>query len=252
MHPLVFLLFGISIGAIGSFLGIGGGTIAVPVLYFIMGLEIHEAIALSTAMVFLTSISGGIAHKRAGNLDFRTSVLVSSPGLLTVILTSYSFPRMNPWILELAIGSCLLIASLRMFRQAISEKIGEKATFKRIDGKKAIALKLVLGLVVGGVVGMTGTGGGFVLVPAFTLLLGMEVRKAVGTSLVSFMPLAFFSTLAKLSQGFLNLSYALPLGIGVVMGAQLGARAVEIAKPWMIKLIFSLLLMGISLRLLLP
>ena len=81
-----------------------------------------------------------------------------------------------------------------------------------------------IGAAAGLLAGLLGVGGGVLLVPAYTGLLRLPAKRAVATSLVA---VAIFSVPAMITHavlGHINWSYALPLVVGVVPGAQVGAR----------------------------
>ena len=81
-------------------------------------------------------------------------------------------------------------------------------------------------------------GGGYALVPSFIYLLGSTVKIAVGTSLASFISMAVVSGAFKLYQGVVDVVAAIALGIGTILGAQIGARLIKIIPSWAIKAIF--------------
>jgi len=83
-------------------------------------------------------------------------------------------------------------------------------------------------LFVGIITGIVGLGGGYALVPSFIYLLNSPVKIAVGTSLASFISMAVVSGLFKLYQGVVNVMAAISLGIGTIVGAQIGAKLTKI------------------------
>src|SRR5215207_6545779 len=84
---------------------------------------------------------------------------------------------------------------------------------------------LVVGLAAGVLSGMFGIGGGVVIVPALTLLLSFDLNEATGTSLAALlMPVGIFAVLAYRRAGMLKFRIAVPVAIGLIFGAIVGAK----------------------------
>lgn len=113
-------------------------------------------------------------------------------------------------------------------------------------------LMLAAGLVgasilAGTVAGLLGVGGGIVLVPAMTGVLGVPMKRAVASSLVG---VAIFSIPALVTHavlGHIDWSYALPLMVGVVPGARLGARLTLRQSDRSVRRLFGLLVIVLAL-----
>jgi len=116
-----------------------------------------------------------------------------------------------------------------------------------IGDKMNKALFIFLGLLIGIAASFTGLGGGFLMVPIL-LFLGYEAQKAVGTS---FMAILIISTSALFAHGKLqNVDYRIGilLGIGGILGAQIGARLVEYVPTLIFKKIFAIILVFLAIR----
>jgi len=106
----------------------------------------------------------------------------------------------------------------------------------------------MIGFLVSIITGIVGLGGGYALVPSFIYLLNSPIKIAVGTSLASFISMAIVSGLFKLYQGVVDVMAAICLGIGTIIGAQIGARLTKIVPAWLIKSLFGLVFLYISLK----
>jgi hypothetical protein len=89
--------------------------------------------------------------------------------------------------------------------------------------------------------GLLGIGTGAILVPVFTILLGAQIKVAIGSSLACFMVNALISSAFKWSQGFVDLYVAVPLCLGTVLGANIGARLNRRFPPAVLKILFGVL-----------
>jgi uncharacterized membrane protein YfcA len=103
-----------------------------------------------------------------------------------------------------------------------------------------------IGVLAGIYSGFLGLGGGFVIVPALTRYLGMPVKRAIGTSLVTVAVLAIPGTITHYFLGHIDPLLALWLAVGVVPGAMIGARLTQGASDRTIRLAFALLLLGVG------
>ncbi len=110
----------------------------------------------------------------------------------------------------------------------------------------SIGLLALVGAGAGALAGLLGVGGGIVMMPAFTGLLKLPMRLAVGSSLVA---VAIFSVPALITHtllGNIDWRFALPLVVGVVPGAQVGARLTLGASDALIRRLFGALLLIVS------
>ncbi|MDI9645886.1 MAG: sulfite exporter TauE/SafE family protein [Archaeoglobales archaeon] len=126
---------------------------------------------------------------------------------------------------------------------------GLEKNFREARGQEeSKKLKLAIGFLVGIVTGLTGLGGGFLLVPAFIYIFGFDIKLAVGTSMASFLSMAAVSSAFKFYEGVVDLIAALYLGTGTLIGAQIGALIVKLIPVRVLKAIFGLTFLYISFR----
>lgn len=105
------------------------------------------------------------------------------------------------------------------------------------------------GLVVGIGASFTGLGGGFLIVPLL-LFLGFTAQKAVGTSFVGILVIAISALVAHGKMANIDYKYGLLLGLGGIIGAQIGARLLTDVPTDLFKKIFAALLIGLAIYLL--
>jgi uncharacterized protein len=86
---------------------------------------------------------------------------------------------------------------------------------------------LGIGLVSGFFAGLFGIGGGFIIVPALVVLVKLDHKRAVGTSLLAILPAATISTVSYAVVGSVNWAVGIALAVGAVIGAQIGARILQ-------------------------
>lgn len=165
-------LVGLSLGLLGS----GGSIFTVPILHYGLGQPEKVAVAGSLFVVGCVSLLAALPQARAGRVDWRMAVVFGIPGVIGTWLGAAA-SRWVPGPVQLGLFAVvMLVAAVAMFR---------RPTPRPADAEPRAAWKIGAdGLAVGGLTGLVGVGGGFMIVPALVLLGGLEMRTAVGTSLV--------------------------------------------------------------------
>jgi len=165
---------GVSLGLIGG----GGSIITVPVLVYVLGVDVRESIGMSLAVVGATSLVGAALNHRRGTLRLKTGLLFGAAGIIGALLGSPLTRRVSPGVLMLIFALLMLVvAGVMLIRKQSDE---EMANPRRQNMSSA----LLAGFVVGGLTGFLGVGGGFLIVPALTLFGGLSLKDSIGTSLM--------------------------------------------------------------------
>lgn len=181
------LIIGISLGLIGG----GGSILAVPVLAYLFSINEKAATAYSLFIVGASALVGGWKQHLKGFVDWRTALVFGIPAIIGVTgVRHYVVPAMPDILFQVEafqftrrMGMFGLFAVL-MFPAAYSMLKKEKITVKSGDVAYNYPLILLEGLIVGGITGMIGAGGGFLIIPALVILANVEMKVAVGTSLI--------------------------------------------------------------------
>jgi len=236
-------------GFLGGLLGVGGGIVILPFLLFVLNFPVDIAVSVNITAVVFTALSGSIAHYKMGNVRVPVIMQVLPAGIVGSVIGSLLFNVVRSFykcVLEGLLGIAFAYISVRMFYESIRGKSISGGS--KVRGCKA---SLVLyGFITGLVAGLLGIGGGFILVPVLTYVLGLPLREAVGTALASWLGVAAVSSLFKIVEGTVNIVAALLVGIGATLGAQAGARALTKVPQRVLKLMFAVLFMYVAIRLL--
>ena len=104
---------------------------------------------------------------------------------------------------------------------------------------------VLLGVVVGLAAAFTGLGGGFLMVP-FLLFLGLTAQRAVGTSFLAILVISVSALVAHNKLANVDYRLGILLGLGGVVGAQVGARLVEHVSTEGFKRVFAVILVGLA------
>ena len=181
------IIMGFTLGLLGG----GGSILTVPILVYVLAVDPVLATAYSLFVVGSTAIIGGWRKHIENLVDWKTGLVFAAPSLVAVFLTRYYLVPAIPeeiftignfiFTKNVAImtffGIVMLLASISMIRGRKNGSEGEQRPFN-------LPVIILEGLVVGTVTGLVGAGGGFLIVPALVLLVGLPIKKAVGTSLV--------------------------------------------------------------------
>jgi uncharacterized membrane protein YfcA len=216
------LAFGLLIGLLLGVVGGGGSILTVPILVYVIGEGVHQATATSLVIVGLTAAFGAIPHFRAGRVELPIAIVFGAAGIAGAFAGAWANQRASGPVILLLFGLVMLVVAARMaFAKRPRPRTGrvDAATGWRMSPAVPAA-----GLVVGLMTGFFGVGGGFLIVPALVLALGMTMKLAVGTSLVIIAINSAAGVAAHLGVGGFDWPVALFFVVGGFVGATVGGR----------------------------
>jgi uncharacterized protein len=211
---------GLIAGILAGFLGIGGGTVLVPLLVA-LGYTPVQAVATSSLAILITSVSGSIQNWRMGYFDFQRVVLLGFPALLTAQIGVYLATKITGYLLLLLFGLLLI---LNIYLVELRKQLATQADVSDAPIIHPIAARIVTGGAAGILAGLFGVGGGVIMVPLQVLLLGETIKVAIQTSLGVIIITAVSACLGHALKGNVLLEEGLLLGIGGLVGAQVSTR----------------------------
>ena len=214
------VVFGGLIGLLLGLVGGGGSILTVPILVYVIGLDVQAATATSLAIVGASALAGAVPHARAGRVNGRVALFFGLFGIGGAFAGTWLNHRVaGPWIL-LLFGLLMLAVAARMWlRKTAGRRAGEETAGDTLNWKVPLA-----GLTVGLLTGFFGVGGGFLIVPALALALGLPIAVAVGTSLAIIAINAVSGIAANLGSGGFDLTVALSFIAGGLAGGMAGGR----------------------------
>jgi uncharacterized membrane protein YfcA len=271
-----FLILGIGgvVGFLSGMFGVGGGFLITPLLFFI-GVPPAVAVATGANQVVASSVSGVLAQLKRKAVDLRMGVVLLVGGMAGSAVGIWVFAWMRAqgqidlfvqlsYVLFLGlIGLMMLQESLRALLR--SSKSGAtvrrghthnwvhglplKMKFRASGLYISVIPPLMVGAVVGFLAAIMGVGGGFIMVPAMIYLLGMPTKVVIGTSLFQIIFVTAFTTvLHAVTSQTVDMMLALLLIFGGVIGAQIGARVGVRLRAEQLRVLLSLLVLAVSLR----
>ncbi len=221
MSPLVILsVGGLVSGVLAGFLGIGGGTVLVPLLVG-LGYVPVQAVATSSLAILITSISGSVQNWRMGYFDGKRVSYLGLPALVTAQIGVYLAERFTPYLLLAAFGLLLLI---NIYLVELRKRLTAKSA--RLEPQKfnPVISRIFTGSTAGILAGLFGVGGGVIMVPLQILLLEETIKVAIQTSLGVIVITAISACIGHAFSGNVLFTEGILLGIGGLLGAQISTR----------------------------
>lgn len=255
-------LVGVLIGIASGLLGIGGGTVMVPIFRLAFGMSATMSTATSLFAIIPTSISGAISHVK-GKTCIPALGIAAGLGGACLSPVGVWLAQLSPdWLVMLAAALIIGYSAINMFKKAFKLRpAGQPAT--GVDAAAAASLTssgdaaaatptaddsslsrkqllqgAAIGLVAGLASGYVGVGGGFIMVPLMLSIIGIPMRKASGTSLIAVMILAIPGVIEQGIIGNINYLAGIAIVIGTIPGAVIGARLVTKVPERTLRLLF--------------
>lgn len=215
------ILMGLSLGLLGG----GGAILTVPILVYLFHIDPVLSTAYSLFIVGSTALFGGLNYYKKGEVDFKTGITFAVPSFIGVFLTRlFVIPNIPLKIFDFAgfeLTKSLLIMSvfsIIMLLASISMIRPRKVNVSEVKSKKPYIIPLQ-GFIVGCIAGFVGAGGGFLIIPTLVIVVGLNMRKAVGTSLFIIAAQSLLGFLGDLKQ---QISIEWPLLFKIVAIALIG------------------------------
>ncbi|MDZ4085658.1 MAG: sulfite exporter TauE/SafE family protein [Tabrizicola sp.] len=272
-----FLILGLGgiVGFLSGMFGVGGGFLITPLLFFI-GVPPAVAVATGANQVVASSISGVLAQLRRKGVDFTMGGVLLAGGVVGSALGVWVFDIMTrlgqiDLFVQLSYVIFLGLIGAMMFQESVrsllrSRKPGGppirrahvhswvhglpfKMKFRASGLYISVIPPALIGAAVGFLSAIMGVGGGFILVPAMIYLLGMPTKVVIGTSLFQIIFVTGFTTVMHaVNSQTVDMMLALILILGGVVGAQIGTRVGVRLKAEQLRILLSLLVMAVSIR----
>lgn len=272
------LVLGFASGVLAGMFGIGGAVITTPSIRALGATPIH-AVGSTVPAILPGSISGAYRYAKSGLVDWRVGLSCGAAGSVFAIAGAKAADLVNAHYLMVLTAGLLAFSGISIFRSArvvtpaevpaagpegdVAEGLAlhpdqlppaVEVPLGASDDEPVVApedlsmVRLVaVGAGAGALAGLLGVGGGIVMVPAFTGLLRLPMKLAVGSSLVA---VAIFSVPALVTHtllGHIDWRYALPLVVGVVPGAQVGARLTMGSSDVVVRRMFGIFVTALAL-----
>ncbi|WP_394275789.1 sulfite exporter TauE/SafE family protein [Luteococcus sp.] len=208
----------LAIGTLLGLLGGGGAILTVPVLTTLIGQDAHRATTGSLVIIGLASIVGVVPLLRQGRVRVADGLLFAALGVAGSLIGSRLSARApEDLLMALFAGLLLAVATLMALKMRSPAPVGA--------GERGWTVRTLAATAVGLFTGFFGIGGGFVVVPALTLVVGLSMSQAVGTSLLVIAINSAVALAGRAAHG-LDVDWTVigPFAVATVLGTLLGGR----------------------------
>ncbi len=182
---LVALPLGLIVGFVLGLLGGGGSILAVPIFLYVLGVAPKPAIAMSLAVVGLSSFVGFLTHWRQGTVALRVAVPFGMFAMIGAFITA-RFTYLVPASVQLTLFAIFAFAAAIFMLRDAARPAGDQSPAPRSgrDRPQFRPMLIPQALGVGILTALVGAGGGFIIVPSLVLVAGVPIKPAVGSSLL--------------------------------------------------------------------
>ena len=238
MSQVVGFVLAVLIGVALGMLGGGGSILTVPVFVYVMDIAPKDAIAMSLPVVGTTSLVGALGHWREGNVDWNAVAVFGPLAMLGALGGARLAAFLSGPVQLLVLGAVMLLAGLLMLRGGVPSD-GLDAAPR--DWRRYLVLA-VAGVAVGALTGLVGVGGGFLIVPALVLFVGLPMKRAIGTSLLV-IALSTMTALTGYREASIAWRVVAIFTALTVAGALVGTRAVRVVPGYGLRRAFGVLVL---------
>ena len=246
-------LAGVFVGVMSGLLGVGGGTIMVPIFRLAFGMSPLASTATSLFAIIPTSISGVVAHTRAKTCVPKLGLALGAGGAVMSPMGVWLASVSPGWLVICVAAIVIGFSALKMFKKAVkcapTPRAGraggssQDASAKAVPDQPVLSRKQYLqgaciGLIAGLASGYVGVGGGFIMVPLMLAVLDIPMSLASGTSLIAIMILAIPGVIEQGLLGNIEYLAGIAIVVGSIPGALVGARLVRVVPERQLRFIF--------------
>lgn len=235
---------GLIAGLMSGLFGVGGGTVIVPLLVFLLAFDQRLAAGTSLAAIVPTSAVGVVSYALHGSVAWIPALILAAGAVGGAQIGTWLLPRLSQFVLRLAFVVFLAAVIVSLF--LVVPERGTPFDLTWLSGGGLV----LLGVITGILAGLLGVGGGVVVVPALMLLFGTSDLIAKGTSLLMMIPTAVSGTISNARRRNVDLSAAILIGVAACTTTALGAWIATLLDPFAANMLFAVYLVFIGTQML--
>jgi len=229
---LTDILLGVAIGLSLGFLGGGGSILTVPALVYVVGQNPHAAVTASLIIVGANAGFGSLMHRNQGTLNWHVALLFGGVGMVTAYLAAGMSESIPSTVLLVLFAALMLVVGAFMI-------FGRKPQ-EECQDPRGWAVIAATGAGVGVLTGFLGVGGGFLIVPALVMLVGLPMRQAIGTSLIVIAMNSLAGVLGHMHGATIDVQVVSVFVVSGFAGAFAGARLAKRISPGILRTSFAI------------
>ena len=239
---LLDILYGSVIGLSLGMTGAGGSIITIPILIYLLGMNAHSATGTSLVIVGVGSLAGVIqyAFGHTEYLHWKIALVFAIAGIVGAFLGSYANALLPSDVILYLFATLMITIGILMLRRKKYLRDSKSPSLENIKSLSDWSRFMGAGFFIGFMTGFFGVGGGFLIVPVLVLILLFPMTHAIATSLMVIALNCLWGILSRLGGiGTIELSVALWLSIGAVIGIVIGGLIARRIKPGSLTKIFA-------------
>ena len=236
------IILGFAIGLSLGLLGGGGSILTVPALVYLVGQSPQAAVTASLVIVGANSAMGALMHRSQGTLNWKVALVFGGTGMGMAYLAAGWSRAIPSSTLMMLFAMLMLVVGLFMMLKPTA--LGSD------DGGRGWLITILSGAGVGLLTGLLGVGGGFLIVPALVMLVGLPMRQAVGTSLVVIAMNSLAGFVGHLHGPAIDIQLVAIFVAAGLTGALIGTRLTRIVHPEHLRKVFAVFVIGLAIFLL--
>lgn len=223
----VYVFAGLGAGIVTGLAGLSAAVVITPLLVSVCGWASYDAVTVALLSDVLASLLSAYTYYKNKNIDVKNGSLVTITAFLGSVIGSYCgylFSQSSPDGLGYISMATTIFLGIKFLLKPITKGADASEGKNMLSLKKTI-LAMILGCGIGWVCGFTGSGGGILMLTVFTLVLGYNLKVAVGTSTMIMTVVALTGAASHLLMGAsLNWKFAGLTIISCLIGAYTSAK----------------------------
>jgi hypothetical protein len=261
---LLILLCSFFAGFLGSLTGLGGGVVIVPLLALAFGVDVRYAIGASLISVIATSSGAAAAYVKEGFSNIRVGMFLEIATTTGAVMGAFLAARISTGVIAVVFGLVLLHSawlSLRARRARRGEdrsdplavRLHMDGGYPASEGRRYyhvhhVPMGFALMFIAGGLSGLLGIGSGAIKVLAMDQAMRIPFKVSTTTSNFMIGVTATASAGVYLNRGYIDPGLSMPVTLGVLAGALLGARELVGAKAIALRIVFSVVIIVLAIE----
>jgi uncharacterized protein len=243
----LILALSLVIGLLLGLLGGGGSILLVPMLVYIQHVEPKVAVVTTFIIVGTTSFIAILPHARRESVCWQSGILFGLSGMLGAYFSAHQAAQFSATVLMVLFGVVCLFTGMMMLleKKSSPQRLGTSLA-QKCPLKLPLLRLLFDGALVGAFTGLVGVGGGFLIVPALTMLVGLSMQGAVGTSLLVILMNASAGLLGYSQHVDIDWQLTAVVTVGTICGSVLGAWWSGYVSPKMLRKFFGVMVIAIG------
>ncbi|GAA1853728.1 sulfite exporter TauE/SafE family protein [Microbacterium koreense] len=241
-YVITCVLVGLAAGLLSGLFGVGGGTVIVPLLVLVLGMDQRLAAGTSLGAIVPTATVGVISYAVHDSVAWIPALILALGAVVGAQIGTWLLPRIPLTALRWGFVGFLGIVIVSLFLVVPSRAADLPLTVVTVIGL------IVLGLITGVLAGLLGVGGGVVVVPVLMLLFGASDLIAKGTSLLMMIPTAVSGTIGNIRRHNVDLVAAALVGLAACTTTALGAWIATVVDPFTGNILFAAFLVVIAVQ----